>query len=221
MSWLSDLMIQAINFFYSITGNYGVSIIFLTIAVNFALYPLTVSSIVQMAAIQRIQPKIAEIQKKLKDQPDKLQKELMELYKTEKVNPFGGCLPMLLKIPFFIALFFALQSKNFIAIISNPKVHSSFLWISNISKPDPLYILIVLIAITTFLSQKTMPGANNQQMAGMTYIMPFFIAFISLKFSAGLQIYWVVSNLVAILQQLYIARGLVRPAEKNVSRETF
>jgi YidC/Oxa1 family membrane protein insertase len=220
MNWLTDIMIQAINFFYSITGNYGISIILLTVAVNSALYPLTLSSIVQMAAVQRVQPKIAELQKKLKDQPDKLQKELMELYKAEKVNPFGGCLPMLLKIPFFIALFFALQSQEFLKIISSPDVNASFLWINNLAKPDHTYILIVLIGLTTYFSQKTMPGSNNQQMAGMTYIMPFFIAFISITFPAGVQLYWIASNLVAILQQWYIAKTMAKK-EKNVSRETF
>ncbi|MFA4967249.1 MAG: YidC/Oxa1 family membrane protein insertase [Candidatus Margulisiibacteriota bacterium] len=200
------------------TGNYGWAIVFLTMAINFALYPLTLSSIVQMAAIQKIQPKLTELQKKHKDKPDQLQKEMMELYKKEKVNPFGGCLPMILKIPFFIALFYALQSKEFTTIISQPGINSSFLWISNLSKPDPTYILIILIAITTYLSQKTMPASNNQQMAGMTYIMPFMIAFISIAFPSGVQIYWVVSNLVAVAQQWYIVKKIEK---KNVSRETF
>jgi len=218
MSWLSDIMIQAINFFYNITGNYGLAIIFLTMAINFALYPLTLSSMVQMAAVQRIQPKIAELQKKYKDKPDQLQKEMMEIYKREKVNPFGGCLPMILKIPFFIALFYALQSKEFLQLISRPEAHASFLWITNLAKPDPTYILIVLIAITTYLSQKTMPSSSNQQMAGMNIIMPFMIAFISIAFPSGVQIYWVISNLVAVAQQWYIVKSMEK---KNVSRETF
>ena len=213
-------MLVSLNFFYTITGNYGLAIILLTIAINFALYPLTLSSIVQMASMQRIQPKISELQKKYKDEPGKMQKEMMELYKREKVNPFGGCLPMLLKIPFFIALFLALQSKEFVAIISQPNINASFLWISNLAKPDPTYILIVLIAITTYLSQKTMPASSNQQMAGMTYIMPFFIAFISIAFPSGVQIYWVISNVVAVAQQWYIV-GSMQRKDKNVSRETF
>jgi YidC/Oxa1 family membrane protein insertase len=213
-------MLVALNFFYTITGNYGLAVIFLTVAINFALYPLTLSSIVQMASMQRIQPKIAELQKKHKDEPGKMQKEMMELYKREKVNPFGGCLPMLLKIPFFIALFLALQSKEFIAIISQPNINASFLWIGSLAKPDPTYILIILIAITTYLSQKTMPASNNQQMAGMTYVMPFFIAFISISFPSGVQIYWVISNLVAVAQQWYIVKSM-QSKDKNVSRETF
>jgi len=220
MSWLSDIMLQALQFFYQLTGNYGLAIIFLTITINMALYPLTLSSIVQMAAIQKIQPRIQELQTKYKDDPKEMQKEMMELYKNEKVNPFGGCLPMLMKIPFFIALFFALQSQNFIALVSAKGASAGFLWINNIAKPDPLYVLVALIALTTYWSQKTMPGASSQQMAGMTYIMPFFIAFISITFPSGVQIYWIISNLVAIAQQWYISRAVLAKG-KNVSRETF
>ncbi len=217
MNWLADIMLMALNYFYALTGNYGWAIVFLTVAVNFALYPLTVSSIIQMAAIQKIQPKLAELQKKFKDKPEQLQKEMTGLYKKEKVNPFGGCLPMLLKIPFFIALFVALRGNEFAAILAKPGIHASFFWISNLAKPDPTYIMIILIALTTYLSQKTMPGSNNSQTASMMYIMPFFIAFISMGFASGLQIYWVVSNIVAVAQQWFIIRGM----NKNVSRETF
>lgn len=211
MNFLVDMLIQGLNFFYSFTGNYGWSIIFLTIAINIALYPLTLSSIVQMAAMQKIQPKIQAIQKKHKDNPQELQKELSEIYKTEKVNPFGGCLPLLLKIPFFIAFFMALQSKEFLAIIANPKVNASFFWIANLSKPDSTYIMIILIAITTYLSQKTIPGGQqNNQMASMNMIMPFFIAFISISFPAGVQLYWVASNIITIAQQWYIGKYSIK-----------
>ncbi|MBI5699163.1 membrane protein insertase YidC [Candidatus Saganbacteria bacterium] len=287
MQPLVDIMIQALNFFYGISGgNYGYAIIFLTIAINMALYPLTLSSIVQMSALQRVQPKVKDLQTRLKDDPQKMQKEIMEIYKKEKVNPMGGCLPMLVKIPFFIALFFALQSQEFINEISNPAKNASFLWItgrisekqvankeilarlekagillpdkskvqkmfvwspksnknekgledelaaagikektdidiikkawqgtSSLARPDPYLIFIILIALTTYFSQKTMPGSASQQAGGMLYFMPIFIAAISISFPSGVQLYWVISNLVAIGQQVFIAR--------NVSRETF
>ena len=230
MKWLSDIMLQALNFFYQISGpfgNYGWSIIFLTVAINFALYPLTLTSVKQMAALQKIQPKMAEIQKKLKEKPQEMQKALGDLYKAEKVNPFGGCLPMLLKIPFFIALFFALQSKEFLSIIAQPGVKASFLWINNLALPDPIYLMPIIIVISTYFAQKTMPGSSNQQNKTMMYIMPFMIGFISLRFGAGLQIYWTFSNLVAVAQQWYIGRSMARDivsggaTRKNVSRETF
>ncbi|MBU0573751.1 MAG: YidC/Oxa1 family membrane protein insertase [Candidatus Margulisiibacteriota bacterium] len=208
MSFLSDIMLKALNFFYSFSGNYSLAIIFLTIAINLALYPLTLQSIVQMSAMQRIQPKMKDLQEKYKDDPKTLQQEMMGMYKAEKVNPFGGCLPMLLKIPFFIAFFWVLQGKEFQAILTQPGIQSSFLWISNLAKPDPIYIMPGLVAISTFLSQKTMPNmsADNSQMKGMTYFMPLFIAIISISFAAGVQIYWVVSNLITMAQQVYVTR---------------
>ena len=205
MDYLSDVMLEVLKFFYSIGGhNYGLAIIWLTVAVNLALYPLTLISIKQMAAMQKIQPRMKELQKKYKDEPTKLQQEIMHLYKSEKVNPLGGCLPVLLKIPFFLALFFALQSKEFMAIATS----SQFLWMSNIVKPDPTYIMIALIGISTWLSQKSMPTSPDQNQA-MLVIMPFFIAFISISFPAGVQIYWVVSNAMGWLQQEYILRRKV------------
>src|SRR3989339_382550 len=128
MEIITNLMLQGLQFFYSISGNYGLAIMLFTIAVNVVLYPLTLQSTVQMAAFQRIQPLMQEIQKKFKDEPQKLQKEMMELYKKEKVNPFGGCLPTLLKLPFFIGLFMVLQGKEFVAIIADPKVNAFFLF---------------------------------------------------------------------------------------------
>ena len=168
-----------------------------------ALYPLTVSSVLQMSAMQRVQPRMKELQEKHKSDPKKLQQEMMDLYKVEKVNPIGGCLPMILKIPFFIALFFALQSKEFLAIIGTGE---SFLWIGNIAKADPFFILPVLIGVTTWLSQKSMPSSNDQSQAMMMKMMPIVITFISYNFPAGVQIYWIVSNLMGWAQQSYILK---------------
>lgn len=207
MNWVVDLILQGLNFFYSFTGSYGLAIIFLTIAINIALYPLTLSSIVQMAAMQKLQPKLKALQEKHKGNPQEIQKQLSELYKSEKVSPFGGCMPMLLKIPFFIGFFMALQNKRFIATISTPGVNDSFLWIPNLAKPDPTFIMVSLIALTTYLAQKTMPGAStNQQMASMNIVMPIVIAIISVGFPSGVQLYWVASNLVSMAQQWYIGK---------------
>lgn len=206
MDYLSHIMLEILKFFYAIGGhNYGLAIIWLTVAVNIALYPLTLTSIVQMAAMQKIQPRMKELQKKFKDDPTKLQQEIMHLYKSEKVNPLGGCLPVLLKIPFFLALFFALQSKEFVAMAGS----SQFLWMVNIAKPDPTYIMIVLIGVSTWLSQKSMPATSEQNQM-MILIMPFFIAFISISFPAGVQIYWVISNLMGWAQQAYIMKNKVK-----------
>lgn len=203
MKWLSDIMLEVLRFFYAVGGqNYGLAIIWLTVAVNLALYPLTLSSMQQMSAMQRIQPRLKELQKKHKEDSQKQQKEMMDLYRSEGVNPLGGCLPVLLKIPFFLALFWALQSKEFAELIAEPGVGASFLWIANLAKPDPLKILPVLIGITTFLMQKTMPSAGEQAQI-MTWIMPVFLVFISVAFPAGVQIYWLVSNAMGAVQQYY------------------
>jgi YidC/Oxa1 family membrane protein insertase len=202
---LADIMLSVLQFLYGLSGNYGMAIVLLTILIKFALYPLTLQSTKQMEAMQKLQPKIAELQKKYKDKPDQIQKETIELYKKEGVNPLGGCLPMLLQIPFFIALFLALTSKEFAALVASAGSKATFLWINNLAKPDPTYIMIALIGITTYLSQKTMPGAAAKQQKSMLYFMPAFIAFISMSFPAGVQIYWSISNVLTVIQQVYIS----------------
>jgi len=207
MNFLSKMMLDILQFFYAIGGhNYGLAIIWLTIAVNMALYPLTLSSVKQMAAMNRIQPKLKKLQEKLKDKPQEMQKEIMDLYKSEGVNPLGGCLPVLLKIPFFLALFWALYSKEFTALITATGENIGFLWLADITKPDPLKILPVLIGLTTYLMQKSMPATGDQAKL-MMWMMPLFIMFISFNFPAGVQIYWIVSNGIGAIQQFYIMRG--------------
>ncbi len=196
-------MLEILKFFYAVGGhNYGLAIIWLTVAANMALYPLTLSSLQQMAGLQRVQPRMQELQKKHKDDSKTLQKEMMDLYKAEGVNPLGGCLPVLLKIPVFLALFFALQSKEFTAMVGP---NAAFIpgWINDITRADPYYIMPLLIGLTTWLSQKSMPSTPGQGQA-MLLFMPFFIAFISAKFAAGVQLYWVVSNVMGWLQQSFI-----------------
>ncbi len=198
-------MLEALRFFFAISGNWGLAIVLLTVAVKLALYPLTLQSTKQMDAMQKLQPKLEAVQKKFKDQPEKLQKETLELYKSEGVNPLGGCLPMLLQIPVFLALFFALTSKDFAVVLASAGTKAQFLWITNLAKPDITYIFVFLIGISTYWTSLTMPGAAKQQKS-MLYFMPAFIAFISIKFPAGVQLYWVVQNLLTVAQQTYILR---------------
>lgn len=202
---LSLWMLEALRFFFAISGNWGLAIVLLTVAVKLALYPLTLQSTKQMDAMQKLQPKLEAVQKKFKDQPEKLQKETLELYKSEGVNPLGGCLPMLLQIPVFLALFFALTSKDFAVVLASAGTKAQFLWITNLAKPDITYIFVFLIGISTYWTSLTMPGAAKQQKS-MLYFMPAFIAFISIKFPAGVQLYWVVQNLLTVAQQTYILR---------------
>lgn len=203
MQYLSQVMLEVLKFFYAVGGhNYGLAIIWLTVVINLALYPLTLSSLQQMSAMSRVQPRLQELQKKYKDEPKKLQQEMMDLYKAEGVNPLGGCLPVLFKIPFFLALFFALQSKEFSMLVGQ---NVSFIpgWITDITKHDPLFILPALIGVTTWLQQKSMPSAPGQSQA-ILWFMPIFIVFISYNFAAGVQLYWLVSNVMGWAQQAYI-----------------
>ena len=217
MDYLTNTMLEILKFFYAVGGhNYGLAIIWLTVAVNLALYPLTLTSVKQMSAMQKIQPRLKELQKKYKDEPQKLQKEMMDMYKGEGVNPLGGCLPMLLKIPFFLALFFALQSNAMKALLISSTTGTSFLWINNLAKPDPLWILPVLIGVSTWYMQKTMPAMGEQAQI-MNWFMPIFIVLISYAFPAGVQLYWVVSNVMGGAQQAYI---MSRPVKEKVKKAT-
>ena len=207
IAYLADIMLEILKFFSVFTGgNYGMAIVLLTIAINMALYPLTLQGLVQMSALQKLQPRVKELQKKHKDKPDVLQKETMELYKQEKVNPLGGCLPMLLKIPFMIAIFFALRSPEFAEVVGGLGDKAGFLWMPSLVEPDHLKIMPIIVGLSTYLSTKTMPTGQNEQAKMMNYIMPVMLTFVSMSFGAGLQLYWVVSSLVAAAQQAYIQR---------------
>ena len=158
-----------------------------------------------MSAMQKIQPRFDELKKKHKDKPEKFQQEMMDLYKEHGINPLGGCLPILLQLPIFIALFMALTSASFKAALAAAPQAAAFLWIPDISYKDPLYIMPVLIGISTYLSHKTMPSSGStEQTKYLMLIMPFFIAFISLEFAAGVQLYWFAQNALTVVQQLYI-----------------
>jgi YidC/Oxa1 family membrane protein insertase len=217
MQPLSDIMMMVLNFFYAIVPNYGVAIILLTLTVKIALYPLTISSTRQMKAMQDLQPKLKKVQEKHKEDPQKLQKETMALYAAEGVNPFGGCLPMLLQIPFFIALFFALNSKEFAMLMVQPGIHGGFLWLKSLAQPDHTYVMAVLIGLSTYWSQKATPMASQQNNM-MLMFMPIFITMISLNFPSGVQLYWVASNAITAVQQMAALRS-VDKRKKKVKEE--
>ena len=212
---LVEFMLQTLKFFADFSsGNYGLAIILLTALVKLALYPLTLQSLQQMAAMQRLQPKLQELQKKFKSRPDELQKRTIELYKSEKVNPLGGCLPMLLQMPFFLAVFGAVYSPEFKELLLSPGAQAGFLWIKDLAAPDLIPLMIfgrslslpitaILIGLTSYWAQKTMPSAQAQK-GPLTYFFPVFIAYISIYFPAGAQIYWLAQTVLSIIQQMYI-----------------
>ncbi len=184
-------------------ASYGWAIILLTIIVKMALYPLTVKQVKSMKAMQELSPKMKKIQEKYKDNPQMMQQKIGALYKDAGVNPLAGCLPLLIQMPILMGMYYSLYNFSY------PTPESAyFLWMTSMSDPDPLYILPVLSALTTFLQQKmTTTDSNNPQMKVMMFIMPLFIGWISINFPSGLVLYWVTMNVVQIVQQWWMYRG--------------
>jgi YidC/Oxa1 family membrane protein insertase len=196
-----------------VVSNYGVAIILLTVLLRLVTYPLTQKSMKSMKKFQVISPQLKEVQEKYKGDRERMQQEVMALYKRTGINPMtalgGGCLPMLLQFPFLIALYFALQASIDLR-------HADFmLWINDLSAPEnlfsiagmPIRPLPLMMGATMVLQQRLMPsaGADAQQRQMMTMMSVVFI-FLFYQFPSGLVLYWFVSNLLGILQQLWVNR---------------
>ncbi len=200
MDFLSNIVQQVLTILYSFTESmgvpsYGLAIVIMTVIVKLLLYPLTKKQIESTKAMMEIQPKMKAIQEKYKNDKERLNMELANLYKNEGVNPLAGCLPLIVQMPIMIGIFYGIRDFHY----AGP---SSFLWMESISVPDPTFILPVLSAVTTFIqSKQTMPDTGAAQNKIMLYFMPLFIGYISLEFPAGLVIYWVVMNIMQIAQQ--------------------
>ena len=194
--------------FYNLTAavgfaNYGIAIILVTILVKALMYPLTAKQVRSMKAMQDLQPALKKLQKDYKNNPQLLQQKMAELYKEAGVNPLAGCLPLLIQMPILMGVYYCLYGYSY---SGDP----TFLWLTSLSDTDPLYVLPILSALTTYIQQKqTMAnnGQDNQQMKIMSYMMPLFIGWISLNFPSGLVVYWVTMNLCQIAQQWYMFRG--------------
>jgi YidC/Oxa1 family membrane protein insertase len=213
--FIAQLLLQLLGFFYSLVHNWGLAIIILSTAVYFLLFPLSIKQMRSMKEMQILQPKIEALRKELKDNPQKLNKEIMELYKEHKVNPLGGCLPLLLQMPIFFALYQAL-----IRSVALRGAH--FLWIKDLSSPDKAFvlknsipflgnqinILPILMAIGMFVQQKISmakaTGEAAQQQKMMIIIMPIMFGVIFYQMPSGLVLYWFVNSLFMLGYQLRI-----------------
>ncbi len=185
-----------LKFFYKITGNFGWSIVLLTMVLQVVLLPLTMKSFKSMQSLKKIQPQINMLREKYKEDPKRLNIEMMNLYKTRKVNPFGGCLPMILQIPVFWALFTTL--RNTVELRYAPFIF----WIKDLSSYDPLYILPVLMGIVMFLQQKM--TTTDPQQAKIVVFMPVIFVVLFLKFPSGLVLYWFINNIFNLSMQLIV-----------------
>jgi len=206
VQWLTDIMARGMEVFFEATGNYGFAIILLTIVIRTVLLPLTVAQTRSTQKMQELNPKIEELKKKYKNEPEKLNQKTMELWRSQKVNPLSGCLLLLVQFPFLIAFFRLLNDYAY-------QGSASFLWISHLGKPDALFILPVLAAATTFWQTKVATPVADSSQNTMLYAMPLLIGWISTRFAAGLALYWVVSNLYGIAQHYITPRPRVGKGE--------
>lgn len=197
--FLSIIFLSILNFFYKVTYNYGFSIIILTCILQVFTFPLTRKSFKSMEAMKSLQPKINELKLKYKNDPKRLNVEMMNLYRSRKMNPFGGCLPMILQIPIFWALFTMLRSAVELR-------HSPFIfWIKDLSMKDPIYVLPILMGATMFLQQK-LTATGDPAQSKMMMFMPVFFTVIFLKFPSGLVLYWLMNNILTLTMQLIMKR---------------
>ena len=201
-AFLVKPLLKVLAYFYGVTQNYGWSIIFLTIIIKLLFFPLTHKSFKSMKGMTKIQPYVKVIQERNKDDRKQMNEELLELYKKHKVNPVGGCLPMLLQIPVFIALYHALFFS--IELRGAPFIG----WITDLSVADPYYVTPVLMGITMFLQQRMTPSIGDPMQQKIMMFLPIVFTFLFVSFPAGLVIYWTVNNMLTILQQYYIYKVL-------------
>jgi len=179
----------------------------LTVGVRGIFIPLSHKSYRSMKDMQSLQPQLQILQKKHKDDKQRLQREMMELYQKHKVNPLGGCLPMLLQVPVFVALFNVLYTT--IEIRQAPFMF----WIQDLSDKDPYYLLPILMGLTMFIQQKIQPTTMDPIQAKLFLMMPVFMTFLFLNFSSGLVLYMLTNNVLTISQQYFTMKYLEKPYE--------
>lgn len=205
LGWFSAIakpMLHSIKLFYRYLHNYGLAIIVITVILKILFFPLTHKSYKSMKEMQKLQPKMQELKEKFKDDRDAMNRAVMELYKTHKVNPLGGCLPMIVQIPVFFGLYKALM-------FSIELRHAPFyFWLQDLSAKDPYYVTPVIMGATMFIQQKMTPTNMDPLQAKMMLALPVVFTFMFLNFPSGLVLYWLVNNILTIAQQAYINKSL-------------
>ena len=221
-SILAIPLFWVLKLFYNLTANYGWAIILLTIVTRIPFIPLINKSQKSMKKMQEIQPRMAEIKEKYKKDPQRMQKEMMEIYKTHKVNPVGGCLPILLQIPVFFALY------KILLIAIELRAAPFMLWIQDLSAPDTLFghipaaipliggfavgPLPIVMGITMVIQQKMTPTSLDPTQNKMMMLMPIIFTFLFLNFASGLVLYWLINNIFSIAQQFYTNKKVAKEA---------
>jgi YidC/Oxa1 family membrane protein insertase len=197
LTFIADPLFVVLSWIHDVVGNWGWAIILLTILIKLMFYPLSAASYRSMGKMKKLQPRMATLKERYKDDRQKFQVEMMAMYKKEKVNPAGGCLPILIQIPVFIALYWVLLE-------SVEMRHAPFaLWWVDLSAKDPYYVLPVLMGVSMFFMQKLNPAPMDDIQKKVMMIMPFALTFLFMTFPQGLVLYWVVNNVLTMAQQWF------------------
>jgi YidC/Oxa1 family membrane protein insertase len=209
---IAEPLFWVLAWIYGWTGNWGVAIILLTVLIKLLFYPLSEASYRSMARMRVLAPKMQRLKEQYGEDRQRLQQAMMELYKTEKINPLGGCLPIVVQIPVFIALYWVL-------LASVELRYAPFaLWIDDLSNPDPWYVLPVLMGATMIIQTKLNPEPPDPVQAKVMKIMPIAFSVFFFFFPAGLVLYWLVNNVLSIVQQWHINRLLERASARNPAK---
>lgn len=207
-SIVSKPLLAVLHFFYGYVGNYGIAIILLTLVVKIVLWPLSYKSYKSMEQMKKLQPMMAKLKEKHGDDKEAMNREMMQLYKTYKVNPASGCLPILVQIPVFIGLYqglmgsIQLRHASFIPTLP----FTDIVWLADLSAKDPYYITPLIMGGTMFLQQLLTPSAGDPTQQKIMLIMPVVFTFMFLNFPAGLVVYWLANNVISIAQQWWQLR---------------
>jgi YidC/Oxa1 family membrane protein insertase len=200
--WIAQPLFWLLTKIHSVLGNWGFSIIAVTILVKAAFFQLNQKAFTSMANMRKFQPKLAEIKERYTDDRQKQSQAMMELYKKEKINPLGGCLPMVVQMPVFIALYWVLMESIELR-------HAPFmLWIHDLSAMDPYFVLPLIMGLSMFIQQRLNPAPPDPMQAKIMQWMPIVFTFFFLFFPAGLVLYWVVNNTLSIIQQYIITKRI-------------
>ncbi|NKI18297.1 membrane protein insertase YidC [Spongiibacter sp. KMU-166] len=200
--WIAQPLFWLLTKLHSVIGNWGWSIIGVTILVKAAFFQLNAKAFTSMANMRKVQPKLVELKERYADDRQKQSQAMMELYKKEKINPVGGCLPMLVQMPVFIALYWVLMESVELR-------HAPFmLWIEDLSAMDPYFVLPLIMGVSMFIQQKLNPPPPDPMQAKVMQWMPVIFTFFFLFFPAGLVLYWVVNNSLSIVQQYIITKRI-------------
>jgi|TARA_B110000238_G_C16133127_1_gene442361 YidC/Oxa1 family membrane protein insertase len=202
LTFLSKPLYWLLSFYHSYVGNWGLAIILLTFTIKAVFYKLSEASYRSMARMRKVAPRLKTLKERHGDDRQKMNQAMMELYKTEKINPMGGCLPMLVQIPVFIALYWALLET--VALRQAPFI----LWIQDLSVMDPYYVMPVIMGISMFIQQRLNPAPPDPIQAKVMMALPFVFTIFFAFFPAGLVLYWIVNNTLSIAQQYVITKRI-------------